>query len=110
MHLPDLPGVSALLDDIVVEFIPQSCGSELRSGNFGQWMEIDAIDIQARDVDDKENRKQFEQGGQLHNDEIRLGSMCVMKDVRLQTKNEEQMAPARVKICWYERSGAVGGI
>lgn len=76
MHLPDLPGVSALLDDIVIELIPQSRGSELRSGNFGQWMKIDAIDIQAEDVEDEENGKQFEQGGQLHNDEIRLGSMC----------------------------------
>lgn len=79
MHLPDLPGVSAFLDDIVVELIPQSCGSELRSGNFGKWIKIDAIDIQAEDVEYKEKGEQFEQGGQLHNDVIRLGSMCVMK-------------------------------
>ena len=89
MHLPDLPGVSALLDDIVVEFIPQSCGSELRPGKFGKWIKIDAIDIQAEDVEDKEKGKQFEQGGQLHNELIRLGSMCVMERCTFfQTENE----------------------
>lgn len=72
MHLPDLPSVSAFLDDIVVELIPQTCGSELWPRKLGEWIKIDTIDIQAEDVEDKEDREQFEQGGQLHNHQIRF--------------------------------------
>lgn len=88
MHLPNSPGVSAFLDDIVVELIPQSCGGELWPGNLGKWVEVDAIDIQAEDVEDKENGKQFEQGGQLHNRQMRLGNMYDLKDARCPTNNE----------------------
>lgn len=76
MHLPDPPGISAFLDDIVVKFIPKSCGSELWPRNLGKWMEIDAIDIQAKDIEDRDNGKQFYQGGQLHNHQMRIGK-CI---------------------------------
>ena len=57
MHLPDLPGVSAVLDDIVVEFVPKTGGSELWPRNLGEWIEIDPIDIQSNDVQDERDGK-----------------------------------------------------
>ena len=66
MHFPDLPGVPALLDNIVVELIPETCGSELWPGKFGEWIKIHAIDIQPNDVKEGEGRKQLEQCPRLH--------------------------------------------
>lgn len=66
MHLPDLPGVSALLDNIVVEFIPEGCGSEFGARELGKWIKIHAIDIQSEDVEDEADTEQFEQGRQFH--------------------------------------------
>lgn len=62
MHLPDLPGVSAFLDNIVVELVPETCGSELWPRNLGKGIKIHAIDIQPEDVKDREDRQQSEQG------------------------------------------------
>ena len=66
MHLPDLPGVLAFLDNIVVELIPETCGSELWPRDLGKWIEIHAIDVQSEDVEDIADTEQFEQSRRVH--------------------------------------------
>ena len=66
MHLLDLPGVSAALDNIVVELIPKTYGSNLWPRNLGKWIEIQAMDIQPDDIKDEEDREELEQCPRLH--------------------------------------------
>ena len=66
MHLPDFPGVSAFFDNIVIELIPKTCGRQLWPRDLGKWIEVDAIDIQRKDIKDKEDGKQLEQGPCFH--------------------------------------------
>lgn len=57
VHLPNFPGISALLDNIVIEFIPKTSGSELWPRDLGEWIKIHAINIQPNNVQDERNRK-----------------------------------------------------
>lgn len=53
VHLPDLPCVAALLDNIIVELIPKTGGSELWPRYFGERIKIHAINIQPDNVQDE---------------------------------------------------------
>ena len=66
MHLLDLPGVPAALDNIVVELIPKTYSSNLWPRNLGKWIEIQAMDIQPNDVKDEEDREQLKQCPRFH--------------------------------------------
>ena len=66
VHLLDLPGVSAALDNIVVEFIPKTYGSNLWSRNLGKRIEIQAMNIKPNDIKDEEDREQLKQYPRLH--------------------------------------------
>lgn len=44
VHALDLPDIHSTLDDIVVEFIEESSGGELGSGESGQRMSVQTID------------------------------------------------------------------
>lgn len=43
MHLPDLPEVSPILDDIVVGLVPRADDSDFGTRKFGQRMEPDIV-------------------------------------------------------------------
>ena len=66
MHLLDLPGVSAALDNIVIELIPKTYSSNLWPRNLGKRIEIQAMDIQPNDIKDEEDREQLKQCPRLH--------------------------------------------
>ena len=66
VHLLDLPSVSAALDNIVVEFIPKTYGSNLWPRNLGKRIEIQAIAVQSNDIKDEEDREQLKQCPRLH--------------------------------------------
>lgn len=53
VHLPDLPCVAALLDNIVVELIPKTGGSEFWPRDLGEWIKIHAINIQPNNIQDE---------------------------------------------------------
>lgn len=57
MHLPDLPGVSTFQNNIVVELIPKTCGSELWPRDLGEGIKIHAVDIQPDEVKDEKEGK-----------------------------------------------------
>jgi len=55
----DFKGVAALQDDVVVKFVPQGSGGELRTGKFGKRAEIDA-EHSPTNKDEQDEREQSE--------------------------------------------------
>lgn len=50
VHLLDLVEVLSLVDDIVVQLVPEGCCSDLGTGELGDGREVKAVDHQANSI------------------------------------------------------------
>lgn len=65
VHFPDLPNEHPPVIQIMIAFVPSGQCSDLWSGELSQWMEVQAIDGEAGDVQQPCRRcdiKQVERG------------------------------------------------
>lgn len=57
VHFFDFEDVSAMVEKIMVEFVPEGYGCEFGTGKRCEWVESDSIEVEKEDIEESGNAK-----------------------------------------------------